>query len=96
MQYHQTGPKRILQHDNNPKHTASHKEPFTVRNKGGLQQMVWTPQSADLNIIESVWVYMKRQNQLTVVVPDMSEVGNHSGRHFVTFFQIMHISFIIL
>ena len=30
---------------------------------GVLQQMVWPPQSPDLNIMESVWDYMKRQKK---------------------------------
>ena len=59
-------PKCILQHDNDPKHTARVIKNYLQQQEeqGVLQQMVWPPQSPDLNIIKSVWDYMKRQKQL--------------------------------
>ena len=58
---HVIGPKFILQQDNTPKHTANVMKNYLQRQEeqGVLEEMVWPPQSPDLNIIESVRDYMK-------------------------------------
>ncbi|MBN3274473.1 TCB2 transposase, partial [Polyodon spathula] len=63
---HLIGPKFILQHDNDPKHTAKVIKNYLQRKEeqGVLEVMVWPPQSPDLNIIKSVWDYIKREKQL--------------------------------
>lgn len=48
-QYHLIGPKLILQNN---------------EEQGVLQQMVWSPRGSQLNSMESIWDYMKRQKQL--------------------------------
>ena len=57
------GTKCILQQDNDPKHTANVIKFYLQRTEEQevLKVMVWTPQRPDLNIMESVWGYMKRQ-----------------------------------
>ena len=56
LQYHLhlIGPKFILLHDNDPKHTARVIKNYLHRQEeqGVLQQMVWPPQSPDLNMME--------------------------------------------
>ena len=61
------GPKFILQQDNDPKHTANVIKNYLQRKEEQevLEVMVWPPQSPDLNIMESVWDYMKRQKDLS-------------------------------
>ena len=48
---HLIDPRFILQHDNNLKHTVRVIKNYLQRQaeKGVLQQMVWPPQSPDLN-----------------------------------------------
>ena len=64
------GPKFILQQDNDPKHTANVIKKYLQRKEEQevLEVMVWPPQSPDLNIMESVWDYMKRQKVCKNVV----------------------------
>ena len=56
----------ILKHDNDPKHISSVIDSYAQRQEeqGVLQQMVLSQQSTDLNIMESISDYMKRQKQL--------------------------------
>ena len=60
------GTKCILQQYNNPKHTANVIKNYLQRKEEQkvLEVMGWPPQSPDLNILESVWDYMKRQKDL--------------------------------
>lgn len=52
-----------LQWDNTSKYTVGvmKKSLQPQEEQGVIQQMVWTPQSPHLNIVVSVWDYMKRQ-----------------------------------
>ncbi|KAK1794182.1 hypothetical protein P4O66_011080 [Electrophorus voltai] len=56
----------FLQQDNEPKHTADVIKNYLQRKEKQeiLEVMVWPPQSPDLNIIQSVWDYMRRQKDL--------------------------------
>lgn len=61
-----TGPRFILQQDNEPKHRANVIRNYLQRKdkQGVLEVMVRPPQSPDLNIIWSVWNDKKRQKDL--------------------------------
>ena len=54
------------QQDNDPKHTANviKKDLQCKEEQEVLEVMVRPPQSSDLNIMESVWDYIKRQKDL--------------------------------
>ncbi|KAK3513978.1 hypothetical protein QTP70_000706 [Hemibagrus guttatus] len=60
------GPKFILQQENDPKRIANVNKNYLQHREEeeALEVMVRPPQSPDLNIIQSVWDYMKRQRDL--------------------------------
>lgn len=57
------GPKRILLQDNDPRHAARVIKNYLQPKKEQevLKVMAWLSQSPDLNIMECVWDYTKRQ-----------------------------------
>lgn len=54
----------LFQDDNAPVHRARIVKEYTARN--GLKCMSWPAQSPDINIIENVWLYIKRKLQMRV------------------------------
>ena len=57
----------IFQQDNDPKHKS--KKATNWLNNSDLEVMVWPPQSADLNPIENLWLYLKNKLQEYEVDP---------------------------
>ena len=60
------GPKCILHQDIQPKHTANVIKNYLQckEDQEALEVKVWTQQSPDVNIIQSIWDYMKRKVDL--------------------------------
>lgn len=54
----------LFQDDNAPVHRARVVKEYTARNR--LKCMSWPAQSPDINIIENVWLYIKRKLQVRV------------------------------
>jgi transposase len=51
----------LFQDDNAPVHRSRRTQEFIARNR--IKGMSWPAQSPDLNIIENVWLYIKRKLQ---------------------------------
>lgn len=71
-------PKFIWYYDNESWYkTRVIEDHLQKRGQGVLQQMVWSPLSPDLNIIERFWDYMKRQKQLRLTVASPPRCFEH-------------------
>ena len=59
------GEKKLFMDDNAPVHRAHTVKNYKDQNE--VSSMEWPAQSPDLNIIENIWLYMKRELQKSAV-----------------------------
>uniref|UniRef100_A0AAQ5Z6Q7 Tc1-like transposase DDE domain-containing protein n=1 Tax=Amphiprion ocellaris TaxID=80972 RepID=A0AAQ5Z6Q7_AMPOC len=73
-------PTFILQQDNDPKHTSSLWKGYLTKKEsdGVLRQVIWPPQSPDLNPFQMIWDEMERR---------VRAEGPKSAQHFCELLQ---------
>ena len=65
LQWYFEGKKYLFMDNNAPVHRAHTVENYKDQNE--VTSMEWPAQSPDLNIIENIWLYMKRELQKSAV-----------------------------
>ena len=61
------GKEYLFMDDNSPVHRAHTAENYKDQNEVHVTSMEWPAKSPDLNIIENIWLYMKRELQKSAV-----------------------------
>ena len=80
---HFPGGNYLFQDDNAPVHRARSTQEFVARN--GITGMSWPAQSPDLNIIENVWLHVKRKLQTrTGMIKSKNELFQEIHRIWVS------------
>ena len=77
----------IFQDDNAPVHRSRSTQEFIHRN--GIATMSWPSQSPDINIIENIWLYIKRKRQGGVGRTENKEI---CSMKFIQFGRPLHLN----